>query len=131
MDPYILLDANNGEESGVFASTFKDLQKLIGGKVQFSMIIIAGRQLMIFFDQEGRQKNLPINQSAQELLGVRLQGNILIKMPDDLLEKQLEREFEDIGLGIEESKEHELEEHQEIEEYQEIEELNQIEIVIE
>ena len=55
--------------------TLEELQSIVGGYVEMIMLH-DGRQMM--FNEEGRHRDLPINEAASQIAGFDIAGNVAI-----------------------------------------------------
>jgi hypothetical protein len=99
MDKYILIEPN-GEETVVYATYYQDLQTIIGGKIDAIEISKSGNNFLLLFDELGIIKQLHRNRRIFKIFNVVLYGNVLVKIPEFQIKKQLDSELKFIRSDV-------------------------------
>lgn len=99
MDKYILIEPN-GKKTIMYATYYQDLQTIIGGKIEAVEIPKGGNNFLLLFDESGIIKQLPRNRRISKIFNVVLYGNVLVKIPELQIKKQLDLELKLIQSNV-------------------------------
>ena len=99
MDKYILIEPN-GKETVVYATYYQDLQTIIGGKIEAVEIPRGENNFLLLFDELGTIKQLHRNRRIFKIFNVVLYGNVLVKIPEFKIKKQLDLELNFIQSDV-------------------------------
>ena len=99
MDKYILIEPN-GKETVVYVTYYQDLQTIIGGKIEAVEIPRGENNFLLLFDELGTIKQLHRNRRIFKIFNVVLYGNVLVKITEFKIKKQLDLELNFIQSDV-------------------------------